>query len=279
VPPVIAPYLKVLHPLFIIVLLLAFLAGWLYGGGRLLHGALRKATGQRRLSLGRCVLAMLLSGAAGVFAGGVLFKLISAIGNTVEVNLIIPAAIVALVALVSLAYLVLAVMFPLSWKQMLQVSARPFAGMLALVILLGIVGGIPAYFMGQRVFKEDSCRARLRLIHQALVRYERKYASRQAPTLQALSDEGLIRKAHLVCPAAEERAIGYFYLPGESVPNDKPTNTLRACDLRDNHGPGSRGVLLANGDVMRPDEEAFEELLALPENAAFAAALREAEGP
>jgi len=279
VPDVLVPYLKVVHWSVTITILLVFVAGWLYGCAYLLRGALRKATGQRRLGLPRCVLAMLLSGSAGIFAGGVLFMLIKTIGTAFKVDLTIPAALLAVPAIASVAYLVLAVMFPLSWKEMLHVSARPFAGMLALLIFLGAAGGIPTYYLGQRVFRQERCRLRLRRIHAALLQYERKHAGTPAPTLQALVDENILTPRSLACPSATERAIGYFYLPGPSLPRETSTNTLLACDFRDNHGRAGRAILLANGDVMRRDEEGCQEYLALPENAAFAAALRQADGP
>ena len=57
-----------------------------------------------------------------------------------------------------------------------------------------------------------------------------------------------------------------------------PSLTIIACDLKSNHKEG-RNVLHLQGSVAWRTEAAFQSELAQPHNAAFAAALKKAEGP
>ena len=77
-------------------------------------------------------------------------------------------------------------------------------------------------------------------------------------------------------PSAEEnRRCDYFYLaPSPGAPGD----LLMACDFKDNHG-GWRSVLYVPGNAKKLTEVEFQAELAKPVNAAFAAALKNAEGP
>lgn len=93
------------------------------------------------------------------------------------------------------------------------------------------------------------------------------------PTLQHLIELGQPEDI-FVCPSAEdEEPFGYFYL---STDSKAPGQTLIACDFEGNHDD-YRNVLRADWSSMNVDEEEFEALLQFPWNAAFAAALREAE--
>ncbi|NLF30418.1 MAG: hypothetical protein GX591_05970 [Planctomycetes bacterium] len=106
------------------------------------------------------------------------------------------------------------------------------------------------------------------------------------PDLTALVDEFHVDEKQLVCPVKGSVGIHYFYVPR---PTPRPgagvdphqSRTVLACDFKDNHaaGPLGRNVLFLDGHVDMLDEPAFQALLAQGENAAFAAALRAAEGP
>ena len=77
--------------------------------------------------------------------------------------------------------------------------------------------------------------------------------------------------------AAADR--GYFYATPAGLTRAgvaKPTAAMIACDYAGNH-PTQRSVLFADGHVQALDAPEFDRLLAEPQNAAFAAALREAE--
>jgi len=71
------------------------------------------------------------------------------------------------------------------------------------------------------------------------------------------------------------RTCDYFYFPPKSA---RYTDTIVACDFAGNHSDGYRSVLFVAGYVkpMKPAE--FQAELAKPVNAAFAKALRQAEG-
>ena len=50
----------------------AFVVGWIFGGGYLIRRSFKRHGASRRLSLGRGILASLLAGMAGAFAGGII---------------------------------------------------------------------------------------------------------------------------------------------------------------------------------------------------------------
>jgi len=78
------------------------------------------------------------------------------------------------------------------------------------------------------------------------------------------------------CPWAEgNREFDYFYLPPAPM---APHDTLVACDYGDNHN-NYQNVLFEDGSVRPMNDTEFAEELAKPHNAAFAAALQQAEGP
>ncbi|NLF31420.1 MAG: hypothetical protein GX591_11120 [Planctomycetes bacterium] len=87
---------------------------------------------------------------------------------------------------------------------------------------------------------------------------------------------------HLECPEdATPGNVDYFYIPPAWAADPTPPPTATAvivCDLRKNN-PGWRNVAFLNGHAGHFAESSFQALLARPENAAFAAALRAAEGP
>lgn len=85
----------------------------------------------------------------------------------------------------------------------------------------------------------------------------------------------------LICPCVRDglrpagRTCDYFYFPPQS--EDDP-QTLVACDFARNHRDNSRSVLFADGYVKSLKHAEFQAELAKPVNAAFAKALRQAEG-
>jgi len=104
------------------------------------------------------------------------------------------------------------------------------------------------------------------------------------PDLDVLVRQGKVPRKALRCPSVEHgRRCDYFYLApsGYLAPTggaaDVPDDLLVACDLRGNHGRG-RNVMYAHGNVGLRTQVEFQAELAKPLNAAFAAALREAEG-
>lgn len=101
------------------------------------------------------------------------------------------------------------------------------------------------------------------------------------PDLNAVPDPNGVLPGLLCCPAVETTppSVGrcdYFYHPADGAATSK---RIVACDYRTNHGGYRRCVLLSDGTVWSFTEPQFQAELARPENAAFAEALRKAEGP
>ena len=100
---------------------------------------------------------------------------------------------------------------------------------------------------------------------------------RMPASVQDLVDTGIASRQAFQCPGVKQHsACDYFiqWPPDTSASGD----TLIACDYEANHR-GRRNVLFLSGIVKSLTEADFQEMLALPHNAAFAAALRVAEAP
>lgn len=117
------------------------------------------------------------------------------------------------------------------------------------------------------------CGSNLHRIGQALAFYQSENDDAFPPDLQHLIDTGPGHDA-FVCPlTGHDQPFDYFYLPPAK---DAPGETMTACDFKGNHEDG-RSVLYADSHVKRLKEAQFQQELAKPHNAAFAAALRAAE--
>ena len=167
----------------------------------------------------------------------------------------------------------------------------------------GIVAGLVSIVIGQALFgpsflpdlggpRETTggwpglCGRNLNGIGKGIAMYQTENQDAFPPNLEVLITEDCVSWKMLRCPvvdrtmpqepsAEENRRCDYFYLaPSLGAPGD----LLMACDYRDNHG-GWRSVLYAAGNAKGLTEVEFQAELAKPINAAFAAALRKAEGP
>ena len=95
--------------------------------------------------------------------------------------------------------------------------------------------------------------------------------------LQSVVDGGFLPGQLLECPSEGTRGnVDYFYF---RLPADAPGNSLMVCDLKGNHGGEGRNVLLLDATVKWLSEAEFRDELAQPQNADFAKALAEVEGP
>ena len=104
-----------------------------------------------------------------------------------------------------------------------------------------------------------------------------EYDESYPETLEILVKRGYIRQSVLQCPAAApDSEPDYFYVPpdGKTVAR----GSIIACDHRDNHGGAFRNVLMHPSTVKGMTEQEFQDLLAQPQNEAFAEKLREFEG-
>lgn len=122
--------------------------------------------------------------------------------------------------------------------------------------------------------KRASCGTHLNSIGMAVLMYQSENNDQFPPDLNALVRAG--QPAGLfICPSATRgRTSDYFYAP---APTGAPLSTIIACDLAGNH-KDFRNVLVASGSITNMHEAEFQAALAKPENADFAAKLRQAEG-
>jgi hypothetical protein len=236
---------------------------------------------QRRVSYGRAAAAMLLAAIAGAFAAGALFALFHNIARTVEPTPAWPylvGGVLAVIALVGVAYLVLLTMFPLSPGRVLRAAAPTFA----MILVLAVIIGTPTALMARANYLTElhqafTVRRNLPRIDEALRAYEVRY-NVPAPTLSALVEAELIQPGYLRSPADEDREIGYFYMPKRSALADLDTREIRVCDYRTTFEGQGRGVLFVNGATRWAPPAEFQRLLQLEVNQDFARRLRAEEG-
>jgi len=168
----------------------------------------------------------------------------------------------------------------------------------------GIIAGLGGIVIGQALFgssflpdfsrerelsnKWPACRRHLNGIGIGIAMYGVDYEDAFPANLEMLVAEGSVPWKKLRCPAVDKkipqkpsaggnRRCDYFYLPPTGDPADVPRDLLMACDYRGNHCVG-RNVLYASGEIKWLMETDFQAELGKPLNAAFAAALRKAEG-
>ena len=154
----------------------------------------------------------------------------------------------------------------------------------ALGLTLGTVAGlvailIPALGRTRELAQRAQCRNNLHQIGAVVMIYVNERDGR-TPNDLASVQEYVPGSSILRCPAAKAgRSVDYFYhSPGRIVAVSRPAARMIACDFRGNHR-GGRCVLYADGHVVWCEEADFRAELADEENAAFAAALKAADGP
>lgn len=257
-------------------LLGVFVVGWIGGGGYLLRWSIRRLRLRRRVKLERCVLASLLAGSAGVFAGGAVLMLAISIGQALNVSLDVPAIVLSGLALLTVSFLVLYAMFEFPARSLLAAAAVPLGATLLLGALVATAAGVPAYYLRHKKAKHRLCQRNLAEIHKAVTAY--CWTHTDPPrTLQALVDEKYIRQEYIRCAAAPDAETGFFYFPSRPLPANRRTRELLACDLPGRHGDDARAMVFLNGTGDWKSEEHFQALLREPENARFAEALGKAE--
>lgn len=246
-----------------------FIAAWLVGGGYLLYWSLRKLQATRRVKLRRCVLGIFLAGAIALAGAAVTYLLISAIGSTINVDLNIPAALLAIPVAGITAHFVISAMFDFSLRVTVRAAAPTFISILLLVASFSAVTFPVAWHQRHRNLKRDRSIGNLRKIHGAVELFYRRF-SKQPPTLQVLVDQDILKADELRAETAPDRQIGFFYVPIRTKPNQTPTDRILACDLPTDPQDSGRIVLSDNGDCYCMIEEEFLKLLEDDRNAAFA---------
>jgi len=156
----------------------------------------------------------------------------------------------------------------------------------------GIIAGLVSIVIGQAVLAPMLvsalpgaprhqlmvCAGHLNAIGKGMAMYCVENQNAYPPDLDVLVRQGKVPRQALRCPSVEHgRRCDYFYLAPSGDPADLPRYLPVACDLRGNHGD-CRNVLYQAGNVRRLTEAEFQAEVGKPVNAAFAAALRKAEG-
>ncbi len=146
---------------------------------------------------------------------------------------------------------------------------------------------VPVVMVAMGDSQKTVCQNNVSVIGRSIEMYRVNHDKYPADLAELVS-EGLISENSLRCPGASKEALrslplkdgreitsGYFYLP---PPRDADPGTMVLCDYRGNHTDW-RTVLYLDGTVQLLEEGTFRSQLALPKNAAFADALREADQP
>lgn len=252
---------------------------WLWAAPYLLRRKLLTLQVRRaRASVGRCVAAAFLSGLAGLVAGSVMFFLFRAIGQRwFREGLVWPAVAAAVASFALIGQIVLYAMVNLDFGTSLRAWTAAF-GPAFLVLLL--IGGPTAWLSYELRYRELDRQRCLKNLHDLYLAIRSHHPLRAPASLQQLVGR-TVPPERVRCPAASSPGISYFYIPvpiqspGPPSPS-APRRPLLACDFRDNH-PDGRCVVRANGEAFWCTEREFDDLLALPENLDFAAALAAAE--
>jgi len=165
---------------------------------------------------------------------------------------------------------------------------RPGKGMAIAGLVLGSVGLmtapllpailLPALARAREQARRTICTVNLSSIGKAVLIYQAEHEA-MPPDTDTLIRAGTSPKA-FDCPSAKaNRSCDYFYFaPTDPKALSESDETIIACDYNGNP-PGGRNVLYLDGHVAWLSESAFQRELAKPCNAAFAAALKKAEGP
>ncbi len=152
------------------------------------------------------------------------------------------------------------------------------AGLVTPLLLTGLLVSIllPSLGRARELAKRAMSQNNLRTIAQGVMLYENENSDVPPPDLDALVASHLVGPKTLEHPNSPGgRAHDYFYLP----PADSASaRTIMAAEYAD-CDPEGRGVVMADGQVQWMAEADFQSALAQPQNRAFAAALRAAEGP
>jgi hypothetical protein len=154
----------------------------------------------------------------------------------------------------------------------------PTLGQLVLVVPVFIATLMPGLSMARELARRASCKSNVSMIGKGIAIYTASNRDVWPADLDTLIKDGQA-PGIFVCPSTSNfpgsGKFDYFYLPADS---NAPASTIVLCDYAGNHPSGFRNLLYADlhvGDAM--NDQAFQALLAQPQNAAFAKALRAAE--
>jgi len=183
-------------------------------------------------------------------------------------------------AAIVVAWLVIRAMFEISFgKAILAWLPTLPVGLVVTGIVVAVL--LPALMQAQQMINRTVCMSNLNTIGSYIMSYRSQNDDEWPEDLKSM-----VGRIHLdldpkvfTCPCLRSsnrpagRTCDYFYFPPRSGGNQ----TIVACDFGGNHGDGFRNVLRADGSVVLMSPVMFQAEQVKPENAAFAAALRQAE--
>jgi prepilin-type processing-associated H-X9-DG protein len=144
---------------------------------------------------------------------------------------------------------------------------------------VGILAAIlvPTLQQGNELTNRTICMSNLKSIGMAIMLYQNANNGQMPANFEALIADGQPPKL-FVCPSVDPasrrgRTWDYIYLPFGPAGG----NRIIACDFLANHRGIVRNVLFADGHIDKVTEVQFQALLARPENADSAIALRAIE--
>jgi len=155
----------------------------------------------------------------------------------------------------------------------------PTVALLVLILL-------PSLGRARELARQAVCMTNLRSVGQAVEMYMHANGGIPPADPDAMIRASLLEHRHFECPSVgTPGTVDYFYMPPPPRRSTFGASSgpprIVACDLRGNHigGRNTRSRLLSDTSVEHLEEADFQAELRLPQNAAFAAALRAAEGP
>jgi len=136
---------------------------------------------------------------------------------------------------------------------------------------------VPAIQRAVELANRAACAANLNSLGKAVAIHRAEDRNARFPkNTEVLIERGLITEDAFKCPSVEHGGRSYFYYFPAKEPDNWSGKALMACDLKDNHGGEGRAVAYISGAARFMKEAEFQELLALPENADFARAMKDA---
>jgi competence protein ComGC len=152
---------------------------------------------------------------------------------------------------------------------------------LTVLLILAMVILWPPLLASRDNARQAECRSNLFTISLHLASYAGEHDDQYPPSLDVLVAEGELTEGHLVCPRAPKRLARYVYVPPAASPQE---NTIVVAERYIHpHIDGDRRnyirVSKHDGTIPGVADEEFQRLLAKPENAEMAKALKQAATP
>jgi len=153
---------------------------------------------------------------------------------------------------------------------------------LPLILFLALIL-LPIHHSSEYLLRSKASASNLKGISRGLAIYTAENYDVYPPSFDKLIENGFITEETLHYPNPSffaSKSRSYFYLPPKKKGEEVDSSIIIVCEKKnlDKHVDG-RNVLFAGGRVEYFSPEDFAAALAEPHNAAFAAALKQAEGP